>query len=177
MYTRIHTISSSDDKLGTQRVAIKKILKPFGSPVLAKRTYRELKLLKQLKHDNVLPLSLITRWVDYCAQGRLHLAVGGHLLCDGAARYRPTPVVGVQTTGDAVCPVLFVSDIGMSTTVKANRVQRGLKYIHSAGVIHRDLVVLSLVIDGGRNQAISSSMKIATSRFATLDSRVSRIHK
>jgi p38 MAP kinase len=36
-------------------VAIKKIMKPFSTPVLAKRTYRELKLLKHLKHENVCP--------------------------------------------------------------------------------------------------------------------------
>lgn len=35
-------------------VAIKKIMKPFSAPVLAKRTYRELKLLKALRHENVL---------------------------------------------------------------------------------------------------------------------------
>lgn len=34
-------------------VAIKKIMKPFSAPVLAKRTYRELKLLKALMHENV----------------------------------------------------------------------------------------------------------------------------
>jgi p38 MAP kinase len=34
-------------------VAVKKIMKPFSTPVLAKRTYRELKLLKHLRHENV----------------------------------------------------------------------------------------------------------------------------
>jgi p38 MAP kinase len=34
-------------------VAIKKIMKPFSTPVLSKRTYRELKLLKHLRHENV----------------------------------------------------------------------------------------------------------------------------
>lgn len=34
-------------------MAVKKIMKPFSTPVLAKRTYRELKLLKHLKHENV----------------------------------------------------------------------------------------------------------------------------
>lgn len=30
-------------------------MKPFSTPVLSKRTYRELKLLKHLKHENVGP--------------------------------------------------------------------------------------------------------------------------
>ncbi|KAI1018124.1 hypothetical protein LB505_001238 [Fusarium chuoi] len=44
---------SARDQLTNQNVAVKKIMKPFSTPVLAKRTYRELKLLKHLKHENV----------------------------------------------------------------------------------------------------------------------------
>lgn len=37
-------------------------MKPFSTPVLSKRTYRELKLLKHIQHENVgfltLPLPL-----------------------------------------------------------------------------------------------------------------------
>jgi serine/threonine protein kinase len=45
--------SSALDNLTHQKVAIKKILKPFSNPVLSKRTFRELRLLKYLRHDNV----------------------------------------------------------------------------------------------------------------------------
>jgi p38 MAP kinase len=38
-------------------VAVKKIMKPFSTPVLSKRTYRELKLLKHLRHENIICLS------------------------------------------------------------------------------------------------------------------------
>jgi p38 MAP kinase len=38
-------------------VAVKKIMKPFSTPVLSKRTYRELKLLKHLRHENIISLS------------------------------------------------------------------------------------------------------------------------
>lgn len=51
LMVRVH--SSAKDQLTNQNVAIKKIMKPFSTPVLAKRTYRELKLLKHLKHENV----------------------------------------------------------------------------------------------------------------------------
>lgn len=47
------TNSSAKDQLTGQAVAVKKIMKPFSTPVLAKRTYRELKLLKHLRHENV----------------------------------------------------------------------------------------------------------------------------
>lgn len=49
--------SSAKDQLTNQNVAVKKIMKPFSTPVLAKRTYRELKLLKHLRHENVISLS------------------------------------------------------------------------------------------------------------------------
>ena len=37
------------------RVALKKLARPFQSNVHAKRTYRELRLLKHMKHENVGP--------------------------------------------------------------------------------------------------------------------------
>jgi len=49
----ISTYSSAKDQLSGTSVAIKKIMKPFSTPVLSKRTYRELKLLKHLRHENV----------------------------------------------------------------------------------------------------------------------------
>jgi len=45
--------SSAKDQLTDTSVAIKKIMKPFSTPVLSKRTYRELKLLKHIQHENV----------------------------------------------------------------------------------------------------------------------------
>ena len=50
--------SSAKDQLTAQPVAVKKIMKPFSTPVLSKRTYRELKLLKHLRHENV-------RWLPH----------------------------------------------------------------------------------------------------------------
>ncbi len=41
-----------DVKTGT-KVALKKLARPFQSAVHAKRTYRELRYLKHLKHENV----------------------------------------------------------------------------------------------------------------------------
>lgn len=50
---QLHNHSSAKDQLTGQNVAVKKIMKPFSTPVLSKRTYRELKLLKHLRHENV----------------------------------------------------------------------------------------------------------------------------
>jgi p38 MAP kinase len=46
-------VCSAKDQLTGTNVAVKKIMKPFSTPVLSKRTYRELKLLKALTHENV----------------------------------------------------------------------------------------------------------------------------
>jgi hypothetical protein len=46
-------VCSAKDQLTSTSVAIKKIMKPFSTPVLSKRTYRELKLLKHIRHENV----------------------------------------------------------------------------------------------------------------------------
>ena len=46
-------ISSALDTVYNVRVALKKLARPFQSNVHAKRTYRELRLLKHMKHENV----------------------------------------------------------------------------------------------------------------------------
>lgn len=52
------TRSSAKDTITSSNVAVKKIVKPFSDVVLSKRTYRELKLLKHLRHDNVSTLAV-----------------------------------------------------------------------------------------------------------------------
>uniref|UniRef100_A0A8C3FMK5 mitogen-activated protein kinase n=1 Tax=Chrysemys picta bellii TaxID=8478 RepID=A0A8C3FMK5_CHRPI len=47
--------SAFDRKTGL-RVAVKKLSRPFQSIIHAKRTYRELRLLKHMKHENVIGL-------------------------------------------------------------------------------------------------------------------------
>ncbi|KAJ1569182.1 Mitogen-activated protein kinase 13 [Cladochytrium tenue] len=48
--------SSGVDQDTGMNVAIKKVMRPFSTPILAKRTYRELMLLKNLRHENILSL-------------------------------------------------------------------------------------------------------------------------
>lgn len=45
--------SSSYDVKSGQKMAVKKLSRPFQSIIHAKRTYRELRLLKHMKHENV----------------------------------------------------------------------------------------------------------------------------
>ncbi|KAH8719830.1 Mitogen-activated protein kinase HOG1 [Beauveria bassiana] len=48
--------SSAHDQFTDQRIAVKKVINPFSTPVLAKRTYREFKLLEEIKHENIVSL-------------------------------------------------------------------------------------------------------------------------
>ncbi|XP_041050842.1 mitogen-activated protein kinase 12-like isoform X4 [Carcharodon carcharias] len=48
------TVCSAIDRRTGNKVAIKKLHRPFQSEVYAKRAYRELKLLKHMKHENYI---------------------------------------------------------------------------------------------------------------------------
>ena len=45
--------SSAFDTVRRERVAIKKLVKPFQNETYAKRAFRELKLMKMVNHKNV----------------------------------------------------------------------------------------------------------------------------
>ena len=47
------TFSSAEDSILRSVVAVRKVTKPFGSSILAKRALREIKLLRYLRHENV----------------------------------------------------------------------------------------------------------------------------
>lgn len=46
-------LSSARDQINHQTVAVKKLCEPFKTANTAKHMFREVKLLKQLQHDNV----------------------------------------------------------------------------------------------------------------------------
>ena len=52
-YVAFFSSSSAVDTQYGIKVALKKLARPFQSNVHAKRTYRELRLLKHMKHENV----------------------------------------------------------------------------------------------------------------------------
>ena len=48
--------SSAEDTFTQKSIAIKKLSRPFETSTHAKRAYREIKLLKHVKHENIILL-------------------------------------------------------------------------------------------------------------------------
>lgn len=113
-------ISSALDTKKNIRVAIKKLSRPFQSAVHAKRTYRELRLLKHMYHENVIGLLDVFHPGDNNIDSFQQIYLCTHLM--GADLNN---IIRTQRLSDDHVKFLVY------------QILRGLKYVHSAGIIHR----------------------------------------
>uniref|UniRef100_A0A7N8WP26 mitogen-activated protein kinase n=1 Tax=Mastacembelus armatus TaxID=205130 RepID=A0A7N8WP26_9TELE len=137
-YTRLRQIGtgaygsvcSAINEKTKEKVAIKKLHRPFQSEIFAKRAYRELRLLKHMKHENVSD----------------HLTVW---LSSSSRCLSPSVCLSYL-----VMPYMFTDLSKVRGHLSEDKVQFlvyqmlcGLRYIHKAGIIHRDLKPGNLAVN------------------------------
>ncbi|XP_030277908.1 mitogen-activated protein kinase 14A [Sparus aurata] len=123
------TVCSAIDQKTKEKVAIKKLYRPFQSLIHTKRAYRELRLLRHIQHENVIclldvftPDSTLEKFQTFYMVMPFVAQDLGHIM----KKRRLT---------DRIITYLFY------------QLLRGLKYIHSAGIIHRDLKPGNLAVN------------------------------
>lgn len=123
------TVCAALDQKTKEKVAIKKLYRPFQSLIHAKRAYRELRLLRHIHHENVICL--------------LDVFTPDHTLEKFQTFYMVMPLVAQDLSHimkkrrltDRIITYLFY------------QLLKGLKYIHSAGIVHRDLKPGNIAVD------------------------------
>lgn len=119
--------SGVDLKTG-QNVAVKKVENIFDHRSLAKRTLRELKLVRYFQHENIMSMQRVMR--PHSPHFNNLYLVSELMETDLACVIRSP-----QELTDEHCQFFIY------------QVLRGLKYIHSTNVIHRDLKPRNLLVN------------------------------
>ncbi|XP_039586975.1 mitogen-activated protein kinase 7-like, partial [Passer montanus] len=123
-------VSSARRRDTGQQVAIKKIPNAFDVVTNAKRTLRELKILKHFKHDNIIGIKDILRPAGPYGEFRSVYVVLDLMESDLHQIIHSSQPLTLEHVRYFLYQLL-----------------RGLKYIHSANVLHRDLKPSNLLVN------------------------------
>lgn len=113
-------VASFRNPTTSEKVAVKKVTNAFDDLIDAKRILREIRILRQLNHDNVIRILDI-----YPPQGPDFEDI--YIVTDLMETDLHRVIYSKQALTDEHCQYF------------AYQILRGLKYLHSANLIHRDL--------------------------------------
>lgn len=122
-------VIAARDEQTNEEVAIKKIPDAFKNQVDSKRVLREIKLLRQLKHENIISV------LDIFRPPSLLEFRDVYLVSELMATDLHQIISSTQQLSDEHCQYFLYQML------------RGLKYLHSANVLHRDLKPSNLLLN------------------------------
>ncbi|XP_057499291.1 mitogen-activated protein kinase 7-like [Actinidia eriantha] len=122
-------VCSSMNRETNEKIAIKKINNVFGNRIDALRTLRELKLLRHIQHENVIALKDVMMPSHVMSFKDVYLV---YELMDTDLHHI---IKSSQPLSNDHCKYFIF------------QLLRGLKYLHSANVLHRDLKPGNLLIN------------------------------
>ncbi|XP_043653284.1 putative mitogen-activated protein kinase 14C [Drosophila teissieri] len=124
-------------KRGTENYfAMKKLMRPFEREEDAKGAYREIRLLKHMEHPNIISLLNVFHPPAMRMEFRQVYLVT-HLMDEDLHKYSRSR----RMSEHEIRPILY-------------QILRGLKYIHSAGVVHRDLKPCNIAVNANNEVRI-----------------------
>ncbi|KAF8572447.1 hypothetical protein P879_00764 [Paragonimus westermani] len=120
-YGAFGVVWSVIDPRDGQRVALKRIPRVFHNPITAKRVHRELRMLSCLKHDNIVNLIDVVKSESYLNFEEIYFLF---------------ELMQTDLHKIIVSPQPLSMD---HVKIFVYQILRGLKYLHSARIVHRDI--------------------------------------